>query len=339
MTAVAGMPVRTDRIHRYVTAFCPRCHEEEPGRPLADVERLAGYLAEDDGRVWLVRGCPTHGKIVTMYDESPEILRYLEQWTAPTKTHRPDTANNYDPVPRAYLRGLGELQTQHTCILLEDIIAQCNLSCPTCFADSSPDMAGVVPMKTILANVEQRLERENGRLDVLMLSGGEPTLHPQIIELLDELAGRNIVRILLNTNGIQVAKNDQLLACLERHNTRIETYLQFDGFRLDTHKHHRGADLRRIKQDAVSWLASAGVFSTLNMTTSLGVNDDEIGDVIRFAFETPFVGGVSIQPTFGSGRSSRIDPLDRLTHTGVLARLGPQTNGLVTWQGMTALPC
>jgi 7,8-dihydro-6-hydroxymethylpterin dimethyltransferase len=339
MIASTGMPVRTDRIHRYVTAFCPRCHEEEPGRPLADVDRLAGYLAEDDGRIWLVRGCPTHGKIVTLYDENPEILRYLEQWTAPTKAHRPDTQNNYDPVPSAYLRGLGELQTQHTCILLEDIIAQCNLSCPTCFAESSPDMAGVVPMETIVANVEQRLARENGRLDVLMLSVGEPTLHPHIVELLDELAGRNIVRILLNTNGIQVAKNDRLLACLERHNTRVETYLQFDGFRLDTHKHHRGADLRRIKQDAVARLGAAGVFTTLTMTTALGVNDDEIGDVVRYAFETPFVGGVSIQPVFGSGRSSRIDAVERLTHTGVLARLGPQTKGLVTWQGMTALPC
>jgi 7,8-dihydro-6-hydroxymethylpterin dimethyltransferase len=337
--ATVGMPVRTDRIHRYVTAFCPRCHEEEPGRPLHDVERLAGYLAEDDGRIWLVRGCPRHGKIVTMYDESPEILRYLEQWTAPTKSHTPDTAHNYDAVPSAYLRGLGELQTQHTCILLEDIIAQCNLSCPTCFANSSPDLAGVVPMKTVLANVDQRLARENGRIDVLMLSGGEPTLHPQLIELLDELVGRNIIRILINTNGIQAARNDRLIAFLEKHNTRIETYLQFDGFRLDTHKHHRGADLRRIKEEAVKRLSDAGVFMTLTMTAALGVNDDEIGHVLRYAMETPFVGGVSIQPVFGSGRSARVDPVDRLTHTGVLARLGPQTNGLITWQDMTALPC
>lgn len=335
----AGMPMRTDRIHRYVTAFCPECHAEEPGRPLEEVERLAGYLAEDDGRVWLVRGCSRHGRIVTLYDESPEILRYLEEWTAPTKVHTPDTLQNFDPIPRAYLQGLGELQTQHTCILLEDIIAQCNLTCPTCFAESSPGMAGVVPIERVLANVDQRMARENGRLDVLMLSGGEPTLHPQFAELVEELAGRNIVRILLNTNGIRVAKDDALVALLEKHNLRIETYLQFDGFRLETHKHHRGADLRRIKADAVRRLSEAGVFTTLTMTAALGVNDDEIGDVIRFAVDTPFVGGVSIQPQFGSGRSGRIDPLNRLTHTGVLARLGPQTNDLLTWRDMTALPC
>ena len=338
-TTQAGMPVRTDRIHRYVTAFCPRCHDEEPSRPLSEVERLAGYLAEDDDRVWLVRGCPRHGKIVTMYDENAEILRYLEQWTAPTKRHTPDTRNNYDAIPSAYLRGLGELQTQHTCILLEDIIAQCNLSCPTCFAESSPDLGGVVPMETILASVDQRIARENGRIDVLMLSGGEPTLHPNFLELLERLVDKPIIRVLINTNGIQVAKNDRLVRFLEAHNTRFETYLQFDGFRLDTHKHHRGADLRRIKEDAIRALSDAGVFTTLTMTAALGVNDDEIGDVVRKSLKTPFVSGVSLQPVFGSGRSSRIDATDRLTHTGVLARLGPQTNGLVTWRDMTALPC
>ena len=67
-----------------------------------------------------------------------EILRYLEQWTAPTKVHTPDIAGNFKPVPQAYEDGLPEMQTQHTCILLEDITDHCNLRCPTCFAESSP---------------------------------------------------------------------------------------------------------------------------------------------------------------------------------------------------------
>jgi len=171
-----GMTLREDRILRYVTAFCPECHNEAPDRPLEEVERLGGYLSEEGGRVWLVRGCPTHGRIRTLYDEDAEILGYLEEWTAPTKRHTPDTPGNYDPVPRAYLGGLGEMQTQHTCVLLEDVVAACNLRCPTCFSDSSPDLAGVVPPERVLANVDARLEREDGRLDVVMVSGGEP--HP-----------------------------------------------------------------------------------------------------------------------------------------------------------------
>ena len=93
------------------------------------------------------------------------------------------------------------------------------------------------------------------------------------------------------------------------------------------------------KEAAVDRLSSAEVFSTLTMTASLGVNDDEIGAVVLRALETPYVGGVSIQPQFGSGRSAGINPMDRLTHTGVLARLGPQTDGLVGWRDLTALPC
>jgi uncharacterized radical SAM superfamily Fe-S cluster-containing enzyme len=334
-----GMPVRTDRILRYVHAFCPRCHIEDPDRPLAEVQRLSGYLSEADERVWLVRGCARHGRIVTLYDENPEILRYLEEWTAPTKVHVPDAPNNFDPVPSAYLRGLGEMQTQHTCILLEEVTQKCNLRCPTCFADSSPELSGVVPVEEVLRNVDQRLERENGRLDVLMISGGEPTVHPQILEILEEAIQRNIVRILLNTNGIQIARNDEMLAFLRQHNERIEVYLQFDGFKPETYRYHRNADLRSMKRRAVERLSESGVFTTLTMTATLGINEDEIGEVILYAMDTPYVGGVSIQPQFGSGRTTPIDPLDRLTHTGVLARLGPQTEGLVTWRDLTALPC
>ncbi len=334
-----GMPLRGDRLLRYVTAFCPHCHAEEPERPLAEVRRLSGYLAQEEGRVWLVRGCPEHGKVRTFYDESAEILAYLEEWTAPTKRHIPDVAGNFDPVPQAYLKGLPEMQTQHTCILLEDVDLSCNLCCPNCYASSSPDLSGAVPVSEVLANIDARLAREDGRLDVLMLSGGEPTVHPRLLAVLDAALDRPIGRILLNSNGIEIAQNDRLLAYLEKHRKRIEVYLQLDGFRLETHRHHRGADLRRIKQQAVERLSASGVFTTLTMTAALGVNDDEIGDVLLYALATPFVGGVSIQPQFGSGRSTPIDPQARLTHTGVLARLGAQTGGLVTWRDLTALPC
>lgn len=333
------MGLRGDRLHRYVTAFCPDCHDEAPERPLADVTRLAGILVERDGQVWLERGCRTHGLVRTLYDEDPEILSYLEEWTAPTKAHIPDVTGNFDPIPSAYLRGLPEMQTQHTCILLEDIAETCNLRCPTCFTDSSPDLRHVVPTADVLANVDQRLARENGRIDVLMLSGGEPTLHPNLAELLDELVARPITRILVNSNGVRIANDDRLLDLLTAHRERVEVYLQYDGLSEQAHRHHRGGDLRRTKGQALQRLSEREIFTTLVMTCALGVNDDEIGDMVRLALDTPYVGGLTIQPQFGSGRSGAIDPMNRLTHTGVLKRLGPQTDGAVTWRDLTALPC
>lgn len=338
-TTGTGMPLRGYRIHRYVNAFCPRCHAENPDRPLSEVARLSGWLADRDGKIWLERGCRTHGVQRTLYDESAEILRYLEEWTAPTKVHTPDLTGNYLPVPEAYEHGLPEMQTQHTCILLADITDHCNLKCPTCFAESSPAASAVAPLDEVLASVDAKLARENDRIDVLMLSGGEPTLYPWLEQLLEQLVARPIVRILINSNGLRIANDDEFVATLRRHRERVEIYLQYDGEEAETSRFHRGADIRRFKQRALERLSTAGIFTTLTMTAALGVNDHEIGTVIRRAMDTPYVGGVTIQPVFGSGRSAGIDAQDRLTHTGVLARLGPQTDGQVTWQDLTALPC
>ena len=338
-TPTAGMPLRDYRVHRYVNAFCPECHEEDPDRPLSEVQRLSGWLADRDGVIWLERGCRVHGLQRTLYDESAEILTYLEQWTAPTKIHTADLAGNFKPVPEAYEDGLPEMQTQHTCILLEDITDHCNLRCPTCFAESSPAASAVAPLEEVLASVDARLSRERNRIDVLMLSGGEPTLYPWLEQLLDHLVARPVVRILINSNGLRIANDDAFVEVLKKHRERVEIYLQYDGEEPESSRYHRGADIRRFKQRALERLSEAGVFTTLTMTAALGVNDHEIGNVIRRAMETPYVGGVTIQPVFGSGRSAGIDAQDRLTHTGVLARLGPQTDDEVTWRDLTALPC
>jgi 7,8-dihydro-6-hydroxymethylpterin dimethyltransferase len=150
---------------------------------------------------------------------------------------------------------------------------------------------------------------------------------------------RPITRVLLNTNGLRLARDDALARFLGAHRDRLEVYLQFDGFEEATHRHHRGADLREVKRRAVARLSAAEVFTTLTMTCALGVNDHELGAVVEHALTTPFVCGVSIQPVFGSGRGTAIDPLDRLTHTGVLRRLGEQTDDLVTWHDLIGLPC
>ena len=334
-----GQPLRDYRVHRYVNAFCPVCHEEEPDRSLDQVARLSGWLAVEGDTVYLERGCQTHGLIRTLYDESAEILSYLEEWTAPTKVHVPDVRGNFKPVPSAYLDGLPEMQTQHTCILLQDLTDHCNLRCPTCFAESGPVASAVAPLAEVLASVDARLARENNRIDVLMLSGGEPTLYPWLEQLIEQLAARPVVRILLNSNGLRIANDDEFVAFLKKHRERVEIYLQYDGTSAEASKFHRGADIRRFKERAIERLSAAGVFMTLTMTAAKGVNDGEIGEVIRVAQATPYVGGVTVQPVFGSGRNSGIDANDRLTHTGVLARLAPQTDGAITWRDLTALPC
>lgn len=332
-------PASFDRIRQQVAAFCPRCHAEDPHRPLGAVARLPGALAESEDAVWLVRDCPRHGEVITLYEEDARLLDELERWTAPTRGATPDDPRNDDAAPRAYLRGLGARQRQHTCVLLEDTTERCNLACPTCYAGSSPLAIGVAPVSEILANVDRRIALEGGQLDVLMLSGGEPTTHPELLELLRGALRRNVVRVLLNTNGVTLAHDGRLLSFLADHRDRLEVYLQFDGFREATHRHHRAADLREAKRRTIERLSASGVFMTLTMAAERGVNEPEIGDVVRYALEIPYVGGVCVQPVFGSGRTAGFDPLDRLTMTGVLRQLGPQTEGVVDADDLIALPC
>jgi uncharacterized radical SAM superfamily Fe-S cluster-containing enzyme len=172
-----------------------------------------------------------------------------------------------------------------------------------------------------------------------MLSGGEPTVHPEIVEIIRAAVQRKVTRVLLNTNGIRIARDDRFLQALHDLRDRVEVYLQFDGFELQTHLFHRGEDLRDIKAEAIRRLTDARVFTTLTMVVADGVNDHEIGAVADFAFDTDYIAGVAYQPVFGSGRANPIDPMHRMTTTGVLRRLAPQTAGRASADDFIALPC
>ena len=243
------------------------------------------------------------------------------------------------PIPMGYANGLGRLQTQHSCILLMDVTEHCNLNCPTCFAASGTNVGRYARLPHILRTLDASIEREGGKIDVLMLSGGEPTVHPEIVEIIEAAVERHVTRVLLNTNGIRIAKDDRFLDALHRLRDRVEVYLQFDGFELETHLFHRGEDLRDMKARAIQRLTDARIFTTLTMVVAQGVNDHEIGAVADYAFATDYIAGVAYQPVFGSGRANPIDPMRRMTTTGVLKRLGPQTDGKATAEDFIALPC
>jgi uncharacterized radical SAM superfamily Fe-S cluster-containing enzyme len=326
---------------RMVLTVCGKCFAEDPNRKVDyQTDILQGNLILMDGKVYLLRHCQRgHGEVISLYEEDYDLWNYLQQWRVPTKQIIPDTPDNRQPIPMNYVHGLGELQTQHSCILLLDITEACNLNCPTCFAESGTGINRYARLDHLMRSLDTAIGREGGRIDVLMLSGGEPTIHPDVIEIIEQATARNVTRVVLNTNGIRIAKDDRFLAALAKLRKRVEIYLQFDGFSLDTHLYHRGQDLRAIKAEAIQRLSDSHIFTTLVMAVAEGVNDTEVGDVVQYAFDTAYVAGVSFQPVFGSGRANPIDPMNRVTTTGVMQRLGQQTNGLVSPQDFIALPC
>jgi uncharacterized radical SAM superfamily Fe-S cluster-containing enzyme len=338
---IAPLQLRPYTPLRMVLCVCGKCFSEDPDREVDyATDILQGNLVRQDGSVWLRRYCQRgHGEVVSLYDEDYALWEYLQQWRVPTREIVPDTPDNVLPIPLNYVNGLGQLQTQHSCILLVDVTENCNLRCPTCFAGSSPGISRFARLPHIMRALDTAIQREGGKIDVLMLSGGEPTVHPEIGEIIREATRRNVTRVLLNTNGIRITRDDDFVDLLAGLRDRVEVYLQFDGFDLDTHLFHRGEDLRDVKAEAVRRLSAARIFTTLTMVVAKGVNDHEIGRMAEFAFETDYIGGIAYQPVFGSGRANPIDPMDRMTTTGVLRRLGPQTDGVVKADDFIALPC
>jgi uncharacterized radical SAM superfamily Fe-S cluster-containing enzyme len=172
-----------------------------------------------------------------------------------------------------------------------------------------------------------------------MLSGGEPTVRKDLPEIIERLLRHNVNRVMLNTNGRRIARDDRFLDFLRKHRKRIEVYLQFDGLRDSTYLALRNEAVAAEKRDALQRLNEAGVFTTLITTVKRGVNEDEVGDLVMLGLETPRCAGLAIQPMFGSGRVPPFDPLDRTTPTGVLRRLGEQTGGVVSASDFIPLPC
>jgi uncharacterized radical SAM superfamily Fe-S cluster-containing enzyme len=333
--------IRDYTVLRAVQTTCGRCFADDPDRAVDyATDILQGELVERDGRVLLRRRCRRgHGDVESLYEEDHRTWEALQHWRVPARRLVCDQPGDDRPIPMGYADGLNELQGQHTCIALIDLTDACNLRCPTCFAEAGPEVDRYARTSDILRAVDAIVAREGGHLDVLMLSGGEPTIHPDLEVLLREITGRSVTRTVLNTNGVRVARDDRLVANLGKLRDRVEVYLQYDGPSESASRHHRGANLRATKDEALRRLTAARVFTTLACAVADGVNDGEAGAIVDLALATEYVGGVTFQPVFASGRITGFDPLQRLTTTGLLRRLGEQMGGRLGPADFVGLPC
>src|SRR5262249_30495085 len=142
--------------------------------------------------------------------------------------------------------GLCPDHEQHSCLALIEINEHCNLTCPVCFADSSPERTSHLP----LAAVERMLDAlvaSEGEPDLVQLSGGEPTLHPDLVAIWAAIRRRPIRHAMINTNGIRLAQDGDFVARLAEQKRGLEIYLQFDSLERTALMNLRGADLRRVR--------------------------------------------------------------------------------------------
>ena len=307
-----------DRVRPYLfydvaLSICSTCYR-----------KVEGKIVFQDGAVYLLKRCPLHGsEKVLIADDIDYYRRCREVFLKP-----PEMPNHYNtPVKWGcpYDCGLCTDHEQHSCLTLIEIADHCNLRCPICYSSSGPEREEFRSLETIerMLDAVVRNEREP---DVIQISGGEPTLHPDFFRVLDLAKERPIKHLMVNTNGIRIAREPEFAQRLAKYMPGFEVYLQFDSLEQRPLMELRGADLRNIRREAIHRLNELGVSTTLVVTVKKGVNDGEIGRIIDYAIQQPCVRGVVLQPIQAAGRLQGFDSAtNRLTLTEVRRRVLEQT--------------
>ena len=290
-----------------------------------------------DGQVWLYKWCPEHGarKVLIATDAAYWRLG-REVYIKP-----PEMPLSFNTEMRwgcPYDCGLCPDHMQHSCLTIVEVTDHCNLACPVCYADSGPHR----PEHRSLAAIEHMLDTivaNEGEPDVVQISGGEPTTHPDFFAILDAAKRRPIRHLMLNTNGVRIANEPGFAEKLATYQPGFEIYLQFDSFELSALLALRGADLRKVRERAVARLNETGLSTTLVMTVAKGLNDGEIGRVVDYAARQESVRGVTLQPIQFAGRTEGLESgRNRLTLTEVRSALLAQTP-LFAAEDIIPVPC
>ena len=316
------------------TSRCPVCLAQIP----ADITRRGESVV-------MTKHCPAHGAFEATL-AADHTRYYASQGSGAccdpaSGCCAPANPNAADPFERL-----------STCVALIEIVESCNLACPTCFA-SSPHGVGDDLVYTPSREVRQRIAAvvaRKGFIDIIQLSGGEPTLHPDFFEILEWcLAHPKIGYILVNTNAVRVATDAafrEKLGELRRARGKFELYVQFDGVQEAGQRELRGADLRKVREQAIDAAGELGVPSTLAMTVTEETLPS-LGETMRFAVPRRHVRGISFQPRFTSGRievTSSTLPIARsaarpLSVGDIVHALAAQAGEFVSAADFTPLPC
>jgi len=386
-----------DQLLKRTTSRCPVCHASCP----AEVWRTGGIPA----KVILKRTCPEHGEASVCIASDARFYWLAkgkpENACCGTKPVAADVRRLHHPVganaaesslslltsaatentccsadganPGTLGRNanpgdaLGVMEKLATCLCLIEIVNSCNLPCPTCYANSplgSRAKVDAVPLADLQRRILGVIERKGG-IEILQLSGGEPTLHPQFFELLRWLRAQpKIDYVLLNTNGVRLATDDAFAAefATTFRYGKFQLYLQFDGVQEAGQKFLRGADLRALRERCLERCREMKLPVTLAMTVT-PENLPNLWDAIAFGLKWPNVRGISFQPVFGSGRvsgvlglgsgvsetdarSSQVPPQTpdpksqtRLNTADIILAVVGQSGGQLRFDDFTPLPC
>lgn len=303
-------------------SICPEC------RKVIDAKILLR-----DNKVYMSKRCPDCGPFEALVYGDAEAYISLSRYNKPGTIPLAFNGEVRHGCPHDC--GLCPDHQQHACIGIIEVNSACNMDCPLCFASARPGFS------LTLEEVEQILDdyvRTEGNPEIVQFSGGEPTVHPLIMDFVRAANARRIPFVMINTNGKRIAKDDRFLE--ELNDVRPSFYFQFDGFERETYQILRGEpDILEEKIRALDRLASIGLTVTIVPAIERGVNEHEIGRIVEFAIQHPAVRGINFQPAFHAGRHPRHDPMQRMTIPDIVKLLEEQTGGKFRATDFVPVPC
>ncbi|MDR2368241.1 MAG: radical SAM protein [Deltaproteobacteria bacterium] len=300
-----------ERLVSRTESLCPVC-----------LRPLPADIVQSGHEALLCRLCPDHGLFrepIWRGEPSIEAWRRPKEPAAGVRALSP--AGKGCPLDC----GLCPSHAQSPCTILLEITQRCDLGCPVCFASSGEDGA----VDTDIGYLIEKLPfiRSQAGAVVLQISGGEPTAHPGLLDLV-ATAAKLFPAVQLNTNGLRLSRDPALAEALRKAGLSW-AFLQFDSLSDRNLTALRGRPLLAEKLRAVGNLERAGLPTVLVPTVARGVNDGELGDLVRFGAAKPLVRGLHFQPMTASGRNPLGGPESRLTLPELLQALGRQTQGAV----------
>lgn len=319
------MKTRDYIYYDYTKSLCPEC------LMLCDAK-----IVFQDEKVFMLKNCRTHGDSKVMIADDVEYYKQIRNYNK--QSEMPLKFNTKVHYGCPYDCGLCTDHEQHSCLTVIEVTDRCNLSCPTCYAMSSPNYGRHRTLEEINKMMDVVVANE-GEPDVVQLSGGEPTVHPDFFKILDLAKTKPIKHLMVNTNGIRIAKDIAFVERLASYMPDFEIYLQFDSFSAEVLEKLRGEDLTEVRKKAIDHLNQFNVSTTLVVTLQKGVNDHEIGEILDYALKQKCVRGVTFQPTQVAGRNDNYnDQAGRITLTEVRRKIYEQYP-VFTPQDLIPVPC
>jgi len=301
------------------------------------LRKVEAKIVVQDERVYMHKRCAQHGLERVLI--STDIEYYKRSRLTLKPGQMPLTFNTPIKYGCPYDCGLCPDHEQHSCLTLVEITDACNLTCPICYAESGPHRQTHRSLEQVEFMLDCVLRNEK-EPDIVQISGGEPTIHPQFFEILDAAKRRKAIKhLMVNTNGIRIAQEPEFARRLKDYMPGFELYLQFDSLEEGPLRELRGADLRRVRLKSLEQLNKHNISTTLVVTVKKGSNDGELGRIIDFALQQPCVRGVTFQPIQAAGRLENFEASrDRLTLAEVRQNILTQSD-LFKPEDIIPVPC